>query len=1232
MPINIKEIYLTDNDLDKIDKINYNFDQILGQGGGPQGLQGQQGLAGLQGPQGIQGPQGVQGQQGGAGSAANVAERWDSYTLTNGYNVIRPLNESVDKISRVVLGDTGVGFAVGAIPSYDPLALLSLARHNAGDIENAIEFKNSDPNGAEFILRNENGTLLLTSTTGVTGSGFGVDVPGEIRIESYDINIESTGTQIDFLAALDINSSASGNVNITALEDLSVKSETGVLRLEASGVNGEIEIAASGTNSAILIESLEAGVDIKAESGIVQLQENGLGTLNADAEDMTFDILNSVLIKGNNSTTLDSDQKVTLQIGGVDKFFVEQNINTSTQSIFFENANTGIMFKDGGGAQSGFLPAPNNTTSDSDRTLADYLNMTYTDNITFYKDTSNIGNFDVNLQYTGDELSDQFGIGGLIAINNGKNTVSYIKIGDLVNVWGTIYAGSDNNWDNVTDQLVLAIENDALFPYKNGWYDAVNDTYIGQPVLVDVTVGGSTSVDINDWNTSLNLGANADIIGIKGVIATGSSRMHLFWQVWDPINPNAASSYRNIPCQPDHFAYGGSNNSEPLSFTFSFSMPTSRKSYSKTAGQFWITAMYPAPTGGGALYSVSANQFEATSSVLSNSIIDAQCSNNTINTLSNWVPIDIPIDLESAGGDWAWDGDPNNTINNDFYDGAPSGSPLLGGAGFVGTSTIRPIRGVNTTGSDVTDTFVYKNTAYSNLTASVDIIHPNVSTFFTVGESTNISPVNDTIEGGIKVYSSSGQSGLTTFNLISNKVGDYDNKGKEYYKADLSVANEITISAEYARPFATIGHFTSWYVTSNRAYQGTQNVPEIFEIPAEIDAATHSSSGSISLSEFECWKIETNVSGNIKVGSLDLGQISGGQTTSANDIVQAFTYPENYATIGSDAPLPLGAKSTCNSGIRDPKIILSVQGESPNWNTPSSSNKIGVDTSQGFTDAVDGPWSNVDKEIITHWKHKQDATVPSQKIKVILKKDPIRFYHNGNGMLMQGGGINEASFRSSGKWANSQYSLGKSGSGNSTVSYGYSQVNGGDLWYKKDFIVFHEEVGLKWGVVGYNTNSTLNYSNFWSHNPMLFSFNGTTTTTPGQGGGNSTIITFQFNFTEGEAAMGGSKYIDLDIVLLPNYTSNHGNGRFPNIDCGSFGGNTANAPAQYSSPSNKPLNEQWYYVNQIAATRKESGGVIDQSNGNFSLGQDLNRISQRWAKKITIRLTTPTPQATGGIK
>lgn len=67
MAINIKEIFESDSENQRLDKINYNFDQILANGGGPEGAagpQGSTGATGATGPQGVQGPIGPKGDDG----------------------------------------------------------------------------------------------------------------------------------------------------------------------------------------------------------------------------------------------------------------------------------------------------------------------------------------------------------------------------------------------------------------------------------------------------------------------------------------------------------------------------------------------------------------------------------------------------------------------------------------------------------------------------------------------------------------------------------------------------------------------------------------------------------------------------------------------------------------------------------------------------------------------------------------------------------------------------------------------------------------------------------------------------------------------------------------------------------------------------------------------------------------------------------------------------------------
>jgi hypothetical protein len=110
MAINIREIlHPSDSDSIKFEKINYNFDQILANGGGPRGLKGlkgQLGNIGLTGEKGIKGDQGIQGFKGSTGSTDTPWHTVDpTGTNSSDYKILKPkrLNLTYDPV--VYLGD-----------------------------------------------------------------------------------------------------------------------------------------------------------------------------------------------------------------------------------------------------------------------------------------------------------------------------------------------------------------------------------------------------------------------------------------------------------------------------------------------------------------------------------------------------------------------------------------------------------------------------------------------------------------------------------------------------------------------------------------------------------------------------------------------------------------------------------------------------------------------------------------------------------------------------------------------------------------------------------------------------------------------------------------------------------------------------------------------------------------------------------------------------------------------
>lgn len=89
MAINLKEIFISDSDSIKLEKVNYNFDQLLSAGGGPKGPTGAKGDAGLQGVTGQKGEIGYQGNQGPQGAkGSSGAELWVESTGTYNNTIV----------------------------------------------------------------------------------------------------------------------------------------------------------------------------------------------------------------------------------------------------------------------------------------------------------------------------------------------------------------------------------------------------------------------------------------------------------------------------------------------------------------------------------------------------------------------------------------------------------------------------------------------------------------------------------------------------------------------------------------------------------------------------------------------------------------------------------------------------------------------------------------------------------------------------------------------------------------------------------------------------------------------------------------------------------------------------------------------------------------------------------------------------------------------------------------
>lgn len=108
MAINIREIlHPSDSDSIKFEKINYNFDQILANGGGPRGQKGQKGQQGNSGLTGEKGIKGDQGNQGIKGDTGTTNTPWFSVdpAVDSTYKILKPKRLGLTYTPVIFLGD-----------------------------------------------------------------------------------------------------------------------------------------------------------------------------------------------------------------------------------------------------------------------------------------------------------------------------------------------------------------------------------------------------------------------------------------------------------------------------------------------------------------------------------------------------------------------------------------------------------------------------------------------------------------------------------------------------------------------------------------------------------------------------------------------------------------------------------------------------------------------------------------------------------------------------------------------------------------------------------------------------------------------------------------------------------------------------------------------------------------------------------------------------------------------
>jgi len=124
MAINIRELFNADSENVRLEKINYNFDQIVANGGGPIGLQGAKGDVGPTGVKGQKGEIGDQGLQGPAGISTDYFYK-EEHSATQDNNILVPLADSDHTLSpSMMFGVWTDGIDVSQVSNYDSTPVL----------------------------------------------------------------------------------------------------------------------------------------------------------------------------------------------------------------------------------------------------------------------------------------------------------------------------------------------------------------------------------------------------------------------------------------------------------------------------------------------------------------------------------------------------------------------------------------------------------------------------------------------------------------------------------------------------------------------------------------------------------------------------------------------------------------------------------------------------------------------------------------------------------------------------------------------------------------------------------------------------------------------------------------------------------------------------------------------------------------------------------------------------
>ena len=272
MAINIKEIlHPSDSDSIKFEKVNYNFDQILINGGGPQGIPGPQGQQGIVGATGLTGDTGPIGATGATGAAGSSNTPWERIAHdTTGTSILKPKIDSDTSSPSIWLGDSTFdeGGSIGTVTGYTDNIGRLVIETSTGMYDHFVSYRNLGNDTLNMTFRTFDGASFYgyKKDIGSVGQliGFEIDVD-KVKVLAPDY-IKLNSEEIELISGNDIKIEGVSDVLITSTtSNVEIEAENNIL-IKSTG--SEVQILA---DSSVFVTSTTDAVEIEAGGGNINL-------------------------------------------------------------------------------------------------------------------------------------------------------------------------------------------------------------------------------------------------------------------------------------------------------------------------------------------------------------------------------------------------------------------------------------------------------------------------------------------------------------------------------------------------------------------------------------------------------------------------------------------------------------------------------------------------------------------------------------------------------------------------------------------------------------------------------------------------------------------------------------------------------------------------------------------------------------------------------------------------